>query len=278
MPAIDLLPTQAHKKTASRSEAASRARASGERGFPCNEAFVPDLSVVQADGGELFLGQNLWQSCVICGEDAGLVEVGAELGTPYRNAVSAHGIGWWGVVPGRTSLSRFLRGNTERQADRPALIESQRQRQRQLHRRRGGGMDSSPGPRPPTRAPDAITLAPFLRHRDVPSYRVSLAVQSRDSSVLSMFVICGTLCQVLEEIRAEGLAPDLSSFNIAVHACAVGNQWQAGDPEGVVVSCPLSEGRVGAGAGWWGLFGQRGRPCPPRITISRTRGLPCRKP
>ena len=32
--------------------------------------------------------------------------------------------------------------------------------------------------------------------------------------------------QILEEIKREGLTPDVSSFNIAVHACAVGRQWQ----------------------------------------------------
>ena len=32
--------------------------------------------------------------------------------------------------------------------------------------------------------------------------------------------------QILEEIKREGLTPDVTSFNIAVHACAVGRQWQ----------------------------------------------------
>lgn len=32
--------------------------------------------------------------------------------------------------------------------------------------------------------------------------------------------------KVLEEIRSKGLEPDVTSFNIAVHACAVGCQWQ----------------------------------------------------
>lgn len=32
--------------------------------------------------------------------------------------------------------------------------------------------------------------------------------------------------QLLEEMKSEGLKPDVASFNIAVHACAVGCQWQ----------------------------------------------------
>lgn len=56
--------------------------------------------------------------------------------------------------------------------------------------------------------------------------------------------VCVRLCsarKVLEEIRSKGLEPDVTSFNIAVHACAVGCQWQVGD-FGLVLSC--SEGLV----------------------------------